>query len=39
MKKKQPQKDDNRMRKLVIRNWIMAAVSLALAILAYNFFR
>lgn len=39
MKKKQPQKDDDRMKKLVIRNWILCAVSLGLAILAYNIFK
>ncbi len=40
MKKKQEKIDHNeKMRKLVRRNWIMAAVSLMLAILAYVFFR
>ena len=39
MKKKQPKKDDDRMKKLYIRNWILAIVSLGLAILAYNFFK
>lgn len=39
MKKKQTQKDDNRMQKLVMRNWILAAISLGLAILAYFYFR
>ena len=40
MKKKQERIDrDEKMKKLVRRNWILAAVSLMLAILAYVIFR
>ena len=40
MKKQQEKIDrDEKMKKLVRRNWIMAAVSLMLAILVYVLFR
>ena len=40
MKRKQERIDrDEKMKKLVRRNWILAAVSLMLAILAYVFFQ
>ncbi len=40
MKKQQNRKEqDEKMRRLVRRNWIMAAVSLMLAVLAYFFIK
>lgn len=40
MKKQQNKEDhDEKMKKLIRRNWIMAAVSLMLAILVYVLFR
>lgn len=40
MKKQQDKVDrEEKMRKLVRRNWIMAAVSLMLAVLAYFYFK
>ena len=39
MKKQQKNYSGDKMRRLVMRNWVIAAVSLGLAILAYLYFK
>lgn len=39
MKRQQQKPEEDKMAKLKRRNWILMAVSLILAILAYNFFK
>ena len=37
MKKLQNKRDDDRMRRIYVRNWVIAAVSLGLAVFVYFF--